>query len=213
MHPPVSLLWMFCFSEDQCKYEFAPTPYTIIVQVYYEFAVFLFLAQMDNSNKLMHNIMLESKRIHTRVLTDFFSSTKSRPTDLVYSEIIDPSNSILINLPENIRTFINKSTAHLTWERGKLNITDTEFISVISEIVSSIREFNKQVDEGRIKKQYEHLLEDDTFREIKNVVNEKLLSFCLINMDTRTQQPIWETEQYAPTLHPPLISNEKRLIV
>lgn len=53
-------------------------------QVFAEFATFLYVTLYDsNSNKMLHNIFPESRRVHIRTLCDFFSNTKKPGTLMI----------------------------------------------------------------------------------------------------------------------------------
>ena len=162
----------------------------ILLQVYYEFAVFLYLAQTKSSNRYIHNIMVDSMRIHMRVLADFFSTkedNRKNKSDLLCSDLLDSSHSISINLSPRIRKYINKNTTHFTRERGKVTISDQEFSDAVSDIVSAIYKFVSLVNEGNLKKDYFALLDDKAIKEIRSDVNIKLLYFYLRNNNSISQ--------------------------
>lgn len=161
--------------------EFLEEADNLLVQVYYEFAVFLFLVQRKSADKYLHNIMMDATRIHIRVLADFFSSKRNNPSDLLYSDFLINCPSIQIDLPRHIRHFINQSTAHLTKGRGKNVINDQEFRGIVSSIVSSIHGFTSQANRANLKDEYKSLLDDEALKEIKAIVEKDLLSFLLLN--------------------------------
>lgn len=98
-------------------------------QVFAEFATFLYVTLYDsNSNKMLHNIFLESRRVHIRTSCDFFFNTKKAryPADLIYRDFLSVEKDLSVEMDDTLRTFINKSTAHLSKKRGQFALQDDD---------------------------------------------------------------------------------------
>ena len=97
-------------------------------QVFAEFSTFLYVTLYDSkSNKMLHNIFLESRRVHIRTLCDFFSNTKNvkHPDDLIYKDFLMVNTDLsvkmdpLLSRPFPANTLRSHSSAdHTRRDRG-----------------------------------------------------------------------------------------------
>lgn len=95
-----------------------------LVHVFYEFYMFLFLLNHDSkTSQELHNILLESRLLRSRVIMDFFSEKKKRPNnkpcdDITVDDIVKNGQASNYYFDKSkysdVRRLINKTTAHLT---------------------------------------------------------------------------------------------------
>ena len=153
----------------------------IFVHIFYEFLTFLYLIQYDcKTNKMLHNIMLDSKKIRIRALCDFFSEERKKKGDMIYTDFIISDMDLCVALPTNLRTFINKETAHITEMRGKLDVPNDELIETIKSIVSSINSFIGELDRN-IKSEYKQCYQDNEMQKIRQNTLTAILKLVIYN--------------------------------
>ena len=146
-----------------------------IMQVFAEFAAFLYVAQYDcKTSKMLHNIMLESKKIHIRALCEFFSNTKKYKDDLIYKDFIISDEDLSISVSDELRRFINKSLAHISKKRGKQKFPEDEFIKVQMDLIKSINRFMGEISKN-IKTEYKQYLDDNNVREVRTSILKAII--------------------------------------
>lgn len=116
-----------------------------IFQVFNEFAEFLNCIYYfhTSDNKHIKNMALNSMRSHVRAISDFFLKTNDGKykDDLRYMDILNTTDDLSISVSSDIRTFINKSTAHISKKRGTLSLDNKEYYDLIKQMVLTIRDF------------------------------------------------------------------------
>ena len=149
-----------------------------ILQVFAEFATFLYVVRYDcKTNKMLHNIMLESKKIHIRALCEFFSNTKEYKDDLIYRDFIITDKDLSVPISDELRRFINKSLAHISKKRGRQKFPEGEFIKVQMDLIKSISRFMSEIDRN-IKLEYRKYLIDS---QVQDVLTGILKSIIVIS--------------------------------
>lgn len=145
-----------------------------IMQVFAEFATFLYVVRYDcKTNKMLHNIMLESKKIHIRALCEFFSNTKEYKDDLIYRDFIITDKDLSVPISDELRRFINKSLAHISKKRGKQEVPKNEFIQVQNNLIKAIDMFMYDIDRN-IKTEYKQYLDDSQVQEVRNTIINRI---------------------------------------
>jgi hypothetical protein len=115
---------------------------------------------------MLHNIFLESRRVHIRTLCDFFSNTKNvkHPDDLIYKDFLMVNTDLSVKMDDKLRAFINKSTAHLTKKRGQFSLKDDDILQVSKDLIKAINRFMREIENGNLCDDYkEKLLDKDGF--------------------------------------------------
>ena len=107
-------------------------------------------------DKHIKNIALDSMYVHIRGISDFFSSRSCYQDDLKYNDFIDAT--IETNeLPEDVREYINKTTAHISKKASKMSLDNQAFFDEIKEIVLPKNRF-ACFCHPEIQVQYQHTL-------------------------------------------------------
>lgn len=156
----------------------------LLVQVFAEFITFLYLTLCDSKdNKMLHNIFLESKRIHIRALSDFFSSNEKmrRKGDLSSSYFLAAPIPLDVQVSSNLRDQINKETAHLTEKRGTLSVSDQDYIEASTTIIQSINRFMKELDCGNMSEECAQAIKETNATELRQVIRKLLVEISIIN--------------------------------
>lgn len=124
-----------------------------VMQIFAEFDMFLYvITHTCTTNRYLQNAINDSRRIHIRALIHFFNNTGKKNDDLFSKNFLasDHFGELSISLDKiDIIPFINKYTAHITKERGKIkkddNI-DTWFTDISRELVTRINKFIRLLD-------------------------------------------------------------------
>lgn len=144
-------------------------------QVFAEFDTFLYLSYNDfTKTRILHNILRVSERIYLRSLAKFFSDTDSQSDDLKYKDFLLNFVDLKVEMPDKVRVFINKSSAHLTKKRGKIGYPDKEFKEFRNELIDRIERFMNEVDSGNLKSKYVNQLNHPTVISLKNGVCSRI---------------------------------------
>ena len=152
-----------------------------LAHVFAEFVYFLYVSLYDfKKNKMLHNIMVDTKRIHIRTLADFFSEEKKDPDDLIYKDFLLASPDLHIEWPKGLKRFINKSTAHLSQKRGRIEMPDG-FVQISKDIIKSIYRFMEEINRGNIKPEFKKALSEETAKEIQQSINILVLKISVVN--------------------------------
>ncbi len=135
----------------------------LVFQVYDEFTELLNCIYYFHTSNEKHikNIALSAMRFHVRAIIDFFKPNRSNKDDLIYTDIIDTTDNLSIQMSENMRIFINKSTAHISKKRGSLSFDNKEYFGLMKQLVMSIKDFMDRC-ETSLKSEYQsdYQLED-----------------------------------------------------
>ncbi len=157
-----------------------------IFQVFNEFAEFLnciyFFHMSDN--KHIKNMALNSMRSHVRAISDFFLKTNDGKykDDLRYVDILNTTDDLSISVSVDIRTFINKSTAHISKKRGTLSFDNKEYYDLVKQMILTIRDFMDRC-ETSLKTEYQSDFQSEDVKIQKDFINKRLAQVdeCLIN--------------------------------
>lgn len=152
-----------------------------IIQIFAEFATFLYLVEFDSKgNKMLHNIMLESKKIHIRSLCDFFTDKRSHNDNYIYKDFISSDVDLKITISKEMRDFINKSTAHISKKRGSLEIEKDEFMRMIRELIKTINLFMAELDKS-VNNEYREYLENETAQKQRKDIIASIIRIVISN--------------------------------
>ena len=152
------------------------------VQVFAEFETFIYVSMFDaNNNEMLRKIILESKRIHIRMLYDFFSDHRIKEDDLISSDLLSKPVDLSASISGDLRILTNKSTAHLTLARGTISVPDSDYIDAIKSIIISICRFIKEINQGNINETYKKDLNDKNAIGLKRTVTQLIHSFVDLN--------------------------------
>ena len=164
--------------------EYLENDKNLLVQVFAEFITFLYLTLYDSkSNKMLHNIFLESKRIHIRELSDFFSSDEKirQKDDLSSSYFLATPIPLDVQISSNLRKQINKGTAHLTKKRGTFSVPNRDYIEASKNIIQSINRFMKELDCGNMSAKCIQAIKETNAVELQQVIRKHLVEVSIIN--------------------------------
>lgn len=153
-------------------------------QIFAEFSMFLYLVTYDSKKDLMlHNVFMTSQCTCMRTLSDFFADNKKYVDDLIYSDILATSENIdiCVNLSDDTRKFINKSTAHLSKSRGTISVSQDEYIEARKMIIYSINRFIRELQSGNIKPEYKQQFTDEKVSKLMKTVINQILKVAVIN--------------------------------
>lgn len=140
-------------------------------QVYAEFNTFLYLSYHDShKDRMLHNLYREMERIYIRSLCGFFTKKRQYNDDLIYCDFFDQCPELEIELDKETKDFINKSTAHLSRKRGTLGFPDQKINELRKLLTKHINRFLKDIDNGKLKKEYLYQLKDKNVINIKNSI-------------------------------------------
>ena len=151
------------------------------VQVFAEFETFIYVSMFEANNEMLRKIFLESKRIHIRMLYDFFSNHRIKEDDLISSDLLSRPVDLSASISGNLRILINKSTAHLTLARGTISVPDSDYIDAIKSIFISICHFIKEIDQGNVNETYKEDLNDKNVMDLKWTVKRLIHRFADLN--------------------------------
>lgn len=163
-----------------CKY--VEDDNNTVFQVFDEFAGFLDSVYFfhKSGDKHIRNMALRCMRIHVRAIANFFGDRKEKDDDLIYTDIID-ANDLSVEVPEEIRVFINKSTAHITKMRGTLSFDNKEYYELMKRLVMSIKGFMDRC-ETSLKPEYQNDFQTEDVKMLKKLIRKRLLQLkCPIN--------------------------------
>lgn len=155
----------------------------LIIQVLAEFSIFIYTLSKDSQNsRMLHNVIIESRRLHIRVLEDFFSAKRKNKDDIIFSDLIENTNRFTPPpaLDSNVRTLINKHTAHLSKKRGKLSDCSETEMNFYSEYIRAIGDYITVLDENINPKYKDDYYASDA-RELRNTIILQLMEFYTIN--------------------------------
>lgn len=145
-----------------------------LVHIFYEFYIFLYLLNHDSKEcQELHNVLEDARRLHSRVIMDFFSDTKKKSDDIIVTDIVNDgfkSKYLFSNKAyDDIRTMINKTTAHLTEASCKSTVypdgLEERCKELDVELVKIILEFTKNI-EKIIENDLKAKLQDDKVRTL-----------------------------------------------
>ena len=169
----------------------------LLVQVFAEFQTFLYLVQVDaRNNEMLHKILLESKRIHIRVLCDFFSNSANnindtsdakcscqskRKQDDLYSADFVPNIPFDVKISSRLRQLISKGTAHLTRKRGSISVPDSDYIDACCSIIGAINRFMKELDRGNMSDLCRREIEDADAVALRQAIQAMLIRVMISN--------------------------------
>lgn len=152
-----------------------------IMQVFAEFATFLYVVQYDcKTNKMLHNIMLESKKIHIRALCEFFSNKRKFDDDLIYKDFIISDEDLSVSISSELKQFINKSLAHISKKRGKQEVPKNEFIQLQKDLIKAINRFTGEIDRN-IKTEYKQYLDDSQVQDARTDIFKSINMIAISN--------------------------------
>lgn len=146
-----------------------------IFQVFNEFAEFLnciyFFHASDN--KHIKNIALNAMRSHVRAIADFFQPQRKDKDDLIYTDFVNTTENLSINISSDIRTFINKSTAHISRKRGNLTFDNKDFFDLLKSLLTSIESFMDRCDDS-LKSEYVNDYQVEEVEILKELIRKGL---------------------------------------
>lgn len=152
-------------------------------QIFHEFTEFLDCVYYfhKSDNKHIRNMALSSIRFHAREIADFFKVSKNKCDDLIYTDILDTEDNMSISISSDMRRFINKSTIHITSERGNLPFDNKEFFELIKQLVLKIKAFMDRCEKS-LKPEYQKDFQAEDVEIQKKFINERLIQVakCLI---------------------------------
>lgn len=152
------------------------------VHLFAEFETFIYVTIFDpRDDELLRKVFLESKRIHIRMLYDFFSNNRTKKDDLICSDLLFRPIDLKANISENLRQLINKNTAHLTSKMGTIDVADSDYIDAIKSIIISIDRFIKELDHSNINEEYKNDLNDEDAVDLKKIVVMMIRRFADLN--------------------------------
>ena len=168
-----------------------------LVQVFAEFETFLYLIRTDaHNNALLSKILLESKRIHIRMLCDFFSTgtndvgsesdteckkKKKHDDDDLHSTDFIPGVAFDVQISSALRKEISKGTAHLTRQRGTICVPKTDYIDACCSIMGAINRFMREIDKGNMTDLCRRELEDADAAALRTIILRFLIEDELLN--------------------------------
>ena len=156
----------------------------IVFQVFDEFAEFLNCVYYfhKSDDKFIRNMALSSIRFHVRAIADFFQDVRHKDDDLIYTDILDTKDKLSISISSTMRTFINKSTAHITNKRGNLSFDNKEHFDIIKQLVFTIKDFIDRC-ETSLKPKYQSDFQVEDVEIQKAFIKERVIQIaeCLIN--------------------------------
>ena len=155
-----------------------------VFQIFDEFTEFLNCVYYfhESNDKHIRNMALSSMWFHVRAIADFFGDKKHKDDDLIYTDVIDTNEKSSITISEDMRTFINKSTAHITKKRGKLSLDNNGYYNILRQLVLAIKDFIDKC-ETSLKTEYQSDLQSEDVKIQKDFINKRLeqVGECLIN--------------------------------
>lgn len=155
-----------------------------VFQIFDEFTEFLNCVYYfrESNDKHIRNMALSSMRFHVRAIADFFGDKKHKDDDLIYTDVIDTNEKSSITISEDMRTFINKSTTHITKKRGKLPLDNNGYYNILRQLVLAIKDFIDKC-ETSLKTEYQIDFQSEDVKIQKDFINKRLeqVGECLIN--------------------------------
>lgn len=153
----------------------------LFVQIFNEFYTFLYVVQYDcKSNLTLHNVMLDSKKIHIRALCDFFSNQRKQDDDLIYTDFINSQVDLSVQKTTDLKRFINKSTAHISKKRGTLKFPEKDFLDVTKALICRINRYIAELDKN-LKREYKVLYDDEKVQKMRKNVLTQVLAVAVYN--------------------------------
>ena len=123
-----------------------------LIQLLHEFDMFLYVIYHDaKNNQYLNNVFNDSRRIHLRVLIDFFNNKKNHKSndDLCCEDFLQGQQDLSVNADKDLIKFINKDTFHFTAVRGAYmqSFDPTQwFVCVSKQLIKRIHQFLALMD-------------------------------------------------------------------
>ena len=159
----------------------------LLIQLFAEFATFVYLSTLTaHNNELLDKILLDSKRIHIRMLYDFFTLKEKdkkgrRKDDLSTMDFLAMPVTWDIYISSELRRLTNKSAAHLTKARGTISVPRQDYIDASKSIILSISEFMRELDHGNMNDKCKYYYKDENVISLKETITKLLCRFADLN--------------------------------
>ena len=159
----------------------------IVYQLFEEFIEFLncvFYFHLCD-DKHIKNMALNSMRLHVRTIAGFFRQAGSSEDDLTYTDIIDTTDNLSLNFSDEMRIFINKSTAHISKKRGSLSFDNKEYFDLIKQVVLAIKDFMDRCSTS-LKTMYQHDYQTEEVQMQREFIGKRIVQVakCLCSPDS-----------------------------
>lgn len=161
-----------------------------LIHIFYEFYIFLYLLNHDSKKcQELHNVLEDARRLHSRVIIDFFSDTRKKSDDIIVKDIVkdDFTSKYLFDKKTyfDIRNMINKTTAHLTEASCNRDVfpegLEKKCRELYVELVKMVLDFTGSID-TIIKDNLKTKLQDNVVRDLKSKITYYLLETILKNI-------------------------------
>lgn len=111
-----------------------------------------------------------------------FPIKKARyPDDLIYRDFLSVEKDLSVEMDDTLRTFINKSTAHLLKKRGQFALQDDDIRQISKDLIKAINRFMREIDNGNLCDAYKENLADKDVQDMKRAIYTELLKVVIVN--------------------------------
>ena len=151
-----------------------------LIQLLHEFDMFLYVIYHDaKNNHYLNNVFNDSRRIHLRVLIDFFNNKKNQRSndDLCCKDFLQGQQDLRVNADKDLIKFINKDTFHFTAVRGAYmqSFDPTQwFVCVSKQLIKRISKFLDLMDTS-LTKEYKCFLSPDV-QKLRSAIMAKIIT-------------------------------------
>ena len=113
----------------------------------------------------------------------FLSNTKNAkfPDDLIYKDFLTVNTDLSVKMDDTLRAFINKSTAHLTKNRGQFSLEDDDILQVSKDLIKAINRFMREIENGNLCDDYKEKLADKDVQDMKQAIYTELFKVVIVN--------------------------------
>lgn len=148
----------------------------LVFQAFSEFneyliAMYLFHTSKD---KKICNISLTALRLHSRAIAAFFQKSRKYKDDLLYLDLINTEKDYSIAIPEDVKTYINKTTAHISKKRGKIELSDIVFFEYQKSILFAIKNYMEEFEKS-LKPEYKNDYSSQDVNILEKLINDNLI--------------------------------------
>ncbi len=147
----------------------------IVFQLFNEFNEYLNAMYVFHTSKekIIRNLALTAIRLHSRVIAAFFQKEGAFKDDLLYIDLLDTSDDLSLTVPDEVNRFINKTTAHISKKRGKIQLSDDVFFEYEKKILIAIKDF-MDMSEELLKQKYKSDYFSEDVIVVKKLIHQNL---------------------------------------
>lgn len=100
---------------------------------------------------------------------------------MIYRDFLSIEKDLSVKMDDTLRTFINKSTAHLSKKRGQFALQDDDIRQISKDLIKAINRFMWESDNENLCDAYKENLADKDVQDMKRAIYTELLKVVIVN--------------------------------